>query len=281
MLPMKSVWFSFILVSCLWAQDRMPGKCGVCGTVIDSVTGAPLSKVEIQIQPVSRAAERLWPATLTDSKGHFTITKFDPGPHYLRAERAGYLRTFYGSKKPGASGSILQLRAGVVIDDLIVRMSSAGVLAGTVRESDGEPASGISVALWHWVFRNAHRHHDVYRTTRTDDLGQYRFSELEPGRYDIDVRDQFGGGHQIFDGSPDGRGLTLRQPVTQSGIEITSGSRLTNIDLVMPRSFAVSVTGSIEYASGIAGTSRGVELRKKGDLFTMSATINARGEFYF
>ena len=61
-----------------------------------------------------------------------------------------------------------------------------GVISGTVREQDGQPAIGLTVQLLRpatspgeWWFAS--------RSDTTDDRGHYRVSDLTPGRYLIVV----------------------------------------------------------------------------------------------
>ena len=78
----------------LHAQDKPPEKCAISGTVVDAVTGHPLNKVDLTLEPSAIGAT-------TDAKGVFIIKNLDPGQYFLAASRNGYLDTHYGARRPG------------------------------------------------------------------------------------------------------------------------------------------------------------------------------------
>ena len=72
---------------------------------------------------------------------------------------------------------------GVAFDN----QSETIVLSGTVRDSDGEPLADAHVVLGKRVSEFGRVRVEGDNSTDTDDLGQYRFHGLEPGRYYISV----------------------------------------------------------------------------------------------
>ena len=62
--------FHLLLLASFLAQDKPPEKCSVSGTVVDSITGQPLGKVDLALV----ASERFQTAvTTTDAKGQFRV----------------------------------------------------------------------------------------------------------------------------------------------------------------------------------------------------------------
>src|SRR5947208_5995132 len=142
-----------LLLSLLFLpQDKPPEKCSLSGTVIDSVTGEPLNKVALRLEAINREAAAA--TTISDAKGHFVLVDLDSGAYRLRAERSGYLEMFYGARRPGNGGTIVRLEAGQALGDLSFKLTPAGAIAGTVRDSDGEPIEDASVFLGRIVYSN-------------------------------------------------------------------------------------------------------------------------------
>ncbi|HEY4085882.1 MAG TPA: carboxypeptidase-like regulatory domain-containing protein [Bryobacteraceae bacterium] len=171
-----------VLALVLAQQATPPEKATLSGTVVDSITGQPLDKVRVIAD--HRHSEEPGASTTTDSKGEFTLVDLDPGEYQLGAKRSGYLETYYGAKGPRDDGSPIILTASQSVEDLRMKLTPFGVIAGTVRDSDGEPFAGAAVDLFGIVWQNGRR--TISSQTdelHTDDLGQFRIAGLKPGRY--------------------------------------------------------------------------------------------------
>lgn len=78
------------------AQDNPPQTCALSGRVVSSVTGAPLSKVELHAERVDRETPSA--STTTDAKGNFTMVDLPAGLYRLKGHRNGYLDRYYGAR---------------------------------------------------------------------------------------------------------------------------------------------------------------------------------------
>jgi hypothetical protein len=136
---------ALLLVFFLAAQDKPPEKCTLSGSVASSASGEPLNRVEIFAEPVGGGTLA---ATTTDSKGNFTLVAVDPGQYKLKGRRNGYLDTYYGARRAGGAGTLIALEAGSEVKDVQVKLVPFAVLAGTVRETDGETLAGARVAVF-------------------------------------------------------------------------------------------------------------------------------------
>src|SRR5262245_53564761 len=128
-------------------QDRPAEKCTLSGSVVDSVTGAPLNKVDLRAELVddkdSAAA-----STTTDAKGNFTLVDLPAGKYRLKGVRNGYLDTYYGARRARSRGTTIALESGQEMKNLLVRLHPFAVIGGTVRDADGEPLSGALITLF-------------------------------------------------------------------------------------------------------------------------------------
>ena len=116
-------------------QDKSSEKCFLSGTVVNAITGEPLNKVDLALEPVS-GRPRVASVTVTDNEGRFAMIDLDPGSYHLTGRRNGYLDTAYGARRPEGDGAILRLEAGQSLPDLKLKLIPFGVIAGVIRDSD-------------------------------------------------------------------------------------------------------------------------------------------------
>jgi hypothetical protein len=152
------------------ASDSTPRT--VRGTVVNSVTGEPISRALVQIGGQY--------ATLTDHDGHFefsgvTLSGIPPWamkPGYFSQDR--FNRFITSVTDNGASQST---------PEVIVNLIPEAVIAGTVTGQDGNPIEGIPVQLKTLITQEGLARWRPRMQTRTNAEGQYRFAELEAGKY--------------------------------------------------------------------------------------------------
>jgi 5-hydroxyisourate hydrolase-like protein (transthyretin family) len=82
------VTFLLFLVFLFAPQDKPPDTCSLSGIVLNSVTGDPLNKVELMLEPLDRSADPVATATST-AEGRFTMLDLDPGRYKLKGARSG------------------------------------------------------------------------------------------------------------------------------------------------------------------------------------------------
>src|SRR5215831_16564119 len=86
------VLFAFLLAT----ED----PASISGKVVDAITGAPLGKVQLRLEPISEAARQPVSATASDGKGEFSFVGVEPGLYHLTGTRSGYLPAAFGAKRP-------------------------------------------------------------------------------------------------------------------------------------------------------------------------------------
>jgi len=100
---------------------------GISGTVINASTKAALSGVAVSYSGGS---------TTTNSSGQFSFAAVKPGSYSVQASLAGYI---------AQSGSVTVTAPSV--STLTLPISTAGIIAGTVKNSSGAVLSGASVSI--------------------------------------------------------------------------------------------------------------------------------------
>lgn len=284
----------FLLFAFLFApQDKPPDRCTLSGTVVNAVTGEPLNKVTILAEG-GGSESGATPSTASDSKGNFTLVNLLPGQYHLKGQRNGYLDGAYGARRAEGNGTPLSLEPGQEMKDLQIKLTPFGVIAGTVRDADGEPLARFSVTVHRLRYENGRRRIVQAGDAYTDDLGQYRIPDLPPGKYyvhaDTKKADDYGSNAQreaqTEDHSPKEAGPPqVLLPAMYPGVqEVGPGARVTGVDIALSRSNTVTVKGhatappgmqlnGISLADATAGSEElGVHL------FTGT---NQKGEFVF
>ena len=253
-----------LLVAFFFApQDQPPPKCTISGLTVNAITGEPLAKVQVQAEGAAGAP---FPAsTLSGSKGEFTLVNLEPGHYRLRGTRNGYLPTYYGSKRAESLGITLSLEAGQESKDLQLKLQPFAVIAGTVRDPEGEALEGVAVLVLKTGYQGGGRPTVVagQEMVRTDDLGQYRVAGLAPGRYYV---------HAGLPMNYAGPGLEMLVPTFHPAsrdlagarrIEVAAGQHFTGADVTLARSKTYRVRVQAE---GPPGLGLGVSLHERPPL---------------
>ena len=275
----------------LHAQDKPPEKCSLSGTVVNSITGELLSKVSLALVPLGGASHLAF-VTATDAEGRFSMVELEAGKYHLTAQRNGYLDTSYGAHRPEGDGAILRLEPGQSMADLKFKLIPFGVIAGVVRDSDGEPLNGAHVSVAQLTYTFGKPRWDAYEGTETDDLGQYRVRGLKPGKYYVGVKPDVERRAKV-DSSKAKAATVVAVPTVYPGsadttlaapIEVAAGARVTGIDITLAKARTFTVSGRVVTVagSGAMGTTVTFRSRDHGmvlDSEWSTTTRNANGDF--
>jgi len=191
------LWLGLWLIVCFFSpvstfsqdQDSADGKPSVgsftiAGTVVNSVTGAPLPQARVAITNTRKAgrAEQL----ITSENGHFEFLNLPAGKFSLQGSKRGFL--------PGAYDQHEQFSTAIVTGpdfdtgQLVLRLTPMAIITGHILDEVGDPVRGAQVDL----FREDHcggmtRIARAAVSSHTDDQGFYDFTQLEPGTYFVSV----------------------------------------------------------------------------------------------
>ncbi len=162
----------------LAAQQPPSGHPGTIeGTVVNSVTGAPIKKVVAAIRsPASNGSY----AAATDSAGHFQFVNVEPGTYtfsLLAAQGYRQLQTDKAFSKP------VTLTEDQHVTGIKLQMVPLGVIAGKVIDDQGEPRAGVALTAFHYEYSSGVKVLTSAGRANTDDLGTYRLYDLPPGHY--------------------------------------------------------------------------------------------------
>ena len=229
----------------LFAPQEKRELCAVSGTVVDSLTGAPLSKAQVVLEP---AYGKESATTASNEKGRFMLVGVAPGTYLLKGVRNGYLDTYYGARRPRSQGVKLTLVAGDESKGLELKLLPYAVIGGVVRDSDGEPLAGARVALIGiaWV-EGVRVVNAVGQYANTDDQGRYRIPYVKPGSYYVRAAPKVTNEWRVMvdhspKDAPPPEGLVAtwhpgsRELAGARRLDVATGDRVTDADVTLLRS---------------------------------------------
>ncbi len=204
-------------------------------------TGEPIKKARVfmsrQRDGQGDDANKQPLTAITDAAGHFSIEKIPAGKYGVMVSRDNYIRTLYGQDQPDKPGATLSLAPSQKITDLLFRLQRTAVITGRVQDEDGDPVQGVSVTAVRHSLVHGELKDQEKGSARTNDLGEYRITDLRPGRYIVRADPR----HDFFsDGSSDGTGAyasTFYSGTTESArastLVVKSSDEISGIDFVL------------------------------------------------
>ncbi|MCU1235469.1 MAG: hypothetical protein JWP63_3436 [Candidatus Solibacter sp.] len=250
------------------AQDRPTERCTLSGTVVNSVTGEPLNKVELILGAVERST-RTPAGAITDSEGRFTMIDLDPhrqasrlSGNLLRLPPRGRQRRRYPSRsRPNPHGPQVETRP--------------------LRRHRRHHPRYAYVSVARLTYEYGKPRLESYTGTDTDDLGQYRVRDLAPGKYVVGVRPATDSSLRVdhsptaprenpvptvYPGSAD---LSLGTPV-----EVPTGARITGIDITLARAHTFTIKGRVVTTAGAPVPNAPVALSKRDSTLHLDRSLS-------
>ncbi|MFN0106632.1 MAG: carboxypeptidase regulatory-like domain-containing protein [Bryobacteraceae bacterium] len=173
-------------------EGKKPGTLE--GRVLNSVTGEPVRRVNLVLRPFGAAGmvgfTRSGPVTpaapfaaTTDAEGKFRLEKVEPGAYRLMAERQGFVRQEYGARRNSMMGTTITVAAGQELKDLTIKLTPQAVVKGRVLDDEGEPLAHVQIQVLTRRFFRGKQQMMPMGGGQTIDTGEFRLSDLAPGRY--------------------------------------------------------------------------------------------------
>ena len=198
----------------------------------------------------------------TDDQGRFAFANLDAGRYMLSAERQGFLRKNYGSRKYNTSGTAIVLGADQRLKDIVLKMSPQSVIAGKVLDEEGEPVANVQVRAFKLGYRNGKRQWVQAGNGNTSDIGEFRVPNLEPGKYLVATNQsnrpinmmQTPGNAPLPD-APDMRYAATYYPstleeTTAVPVDVAPGGESRGIDIRLVKTAVYRVRGRVAVAEG-------------------------------
>ena len=224
------------------------GKGVISGIVVDAESGDPVRKANVTL--TLEGTPRRWATARTDSSGRFTFEGLPAGKYDLSASKGNEGRAIHGASSLRELGDLITLADGESLGVIKLRLIHPASISGHVYDSDGEPVAEVNV---HLLRQGRNLGTPVllnYRGGTTDDRGEYRISEIDPGRYYLRASasspGQFGGFgvdpqeklvEQYYRGVREAKGATA--------VHVRGGESLTGLDFHLASEPVVGLRGQI------------------------------------
>lgn len=246
----------------------------VQGTVVDNVSRSFIKGATISIRPAVGGGAK---TVTSDDKGGFQFRGMPPGRYLLSVHKDGFNDQFFGAKKPGVVGTLLDLNEKGSSGSIELGMTPLGVLTGRVSDSDGQPVMGGLVQAYLKTFAYGTSAFIAKgRVVATNDLGEYRISGLGPGTYFIGISFRSGPGSQAvgpaFCASYYPKGSQFS---TASPIPLAPGSTVSGLDIIVGREETWTVRGLLVEASTMLPVSSASITAYRKDAFSLGPVASS------
>jgi hypothetical protein len=227
-LPLLLALLSFPAAGVSQTADDPQQKRTVSGQVVNSNTGQPIAGALVQI-----GGEH---AMLTDHEGQFEFHDVAGDYGEPQARKPGYF--------PGLPAFIrLNFPAAQVQGAITLKLVPEAIIFGKVLDQSSQPLQGLRVQLKRLEIRDGLRHWQQMESTTTNVEGEFRFFELQAGKYSLST------GFQV-DGPPDEASAVAFSPVVyppsgNEGLGVAAGDHV-EANLNPASQTLYPVTGHIE-----------------------------------
>jgi protocatechuate 3,4-dioxygenase beta subunit len=237
------------------------------GRILNAKTGEPVKKANITLRPsnggpvfggrsISASGPPAAPyAATTDAQGEFHMENVEPATYRLTIERQGFLSQEYGSRNRSRMGTPITLKAGQEMSSIEIKLTPQAVITGRVLDEDGDPLSRASVQFLMRRYVSGKQQLAPSGGSQTNDTGEFRVSELPPGRYFISAnysRMRLNGDAPTRNasGKPEEEYVTTYYPGTtdQAGagpLDVQAGQELPGIDIRLKKARVYRIRGKI------------------------------------
>ncbi len=198
-----------------------PSTFRISGRVIDAITGQPLARAFVVINPTNSPNTPNPPDSgrveITDEQGLFAFAAVPPGKYVLSARHRGYLTQMYQQHENFVTAIVVG--PGLDSENLIFGLRPGASISGDVLDESDDPVRHADVMLFHQFVAGGRRRTLQVQRAKTNDEGHYHFSHLNPGTYFVGVSAQpwyaqHGARHRVKQANQDGNEIGL-QPLTE------------------------------------------------------------------
>jgi Carboxypeptidase regulatory-like domain len=158
-------------------------KFKIAGTVVNSVTGAPLGKARITLMDTANRANML--SVITGDDGHFEFYSLYRAKYSLQGAKRGFISAAYEQHEQFSTAIVTG--ASFNTENLVLRLTPLAFLSGKVIDESGEPVRKARVMLYVENHQGGMKRIERHGADLTDDEGYYEFATLAPGNYFVSV----------------------------------------------------------------------------------------------
>jgi uncharacterized protein (DUF2141 family) len=155
----------------------------IAGTVVNAMTGAPLSQARISIADTRERGKPSW--MITSEDGHFEFSQLSPGKYSLQGAKRGFISAAYEQHEQYSTAIVTGQEFPT--ENLVLRLTPMALITGHVMDEFGDPVRSASIFLYFENHSGGMTRITRYSNSTSDDRGFYDFSLLRPGKYYVSV----------------------------------------------------------------------------------------------
>jgi protocatechuate 3,4-dioxygenase beta subunit len=158
------------------SQQKTSG-IAIRGQVLQKPGGQPIRKANVQFIERDGQSNSQYSDT-TDADGRFQVDDVKPGRYLATVEHPGFVQSASGKQ-----WSTVLVQPGQGTTDVVFYMQPAAVITGKILDLDGDPMSNVSISALRVGSTQRGRNSHGSGYAATNDLGEFRISDLRAGRY--------------------------------------------------------------------------------------------------
>jgi hypothetical protein len=162
----------------------------VGGVVVNSVTGDPVRRALVQI---TNLADGPW-STFTDTEGKFQFTHITVNDVVLAARKPGFFSEQELHPESSLPTGFFHVDANTT--SAVIKLFPEGIVSGRVATVKGEPIEDSPVRVFQQRTMDGRKRWVLRSQSTTDEDGQFRIANLQPGQYLLSTGPMFGVGRR-------------------------------------------------------------------------------------
>jgi hypothetical protein len=162
----------------------------VGGVVVNSVTGDPVRRALVQI---TNLADGPW-STFTDTEGKFQFTHITVNDVVLAARKPGFFSEQELHPESSLPTGFFHVDANTT--SVVIKLFPEGIVSGRVATVKGEPIEDSPVRVFQQRTMDGRKRWVLRSQSTTDEDGQFRIANLQPGQYLLSTGPMFGVGRR-------------------------------------------------------------------------------------
>jgi len=148
------------------------------GQVLDAATAQPVAGAFVTL---SQGGD--FKTAVTDGNGRYEVSNIAPGEYWVTARATGYVPTAYGQRLAAEEGAPVEIRQGRASSGIDVHLQRSATVHGRILDVRGNGFPGVEVEIMAERYRPGGTMLAPMAFARTEDLGEYRVSDLPAGKY--------------------------------------------------------------------------------------------------
>jgi len=155
----------------------------IAGTVVNAMTGEPLSQARISIADTRDRSKPI--GMITTEDGHFEFSQLKAGKYSLSGAKHGFISAAYEQHEQYSTAIVTGEEFAT--ENLVLRLTPMALITGHATDEFGEGIRSASVVLYFENHSGGMTRITRYSNSTSDDRGFFDFSLLRPGKYYVSV----------------------------------------------------------------------------------------------